>query len=104
MRVFWLKDDSWNYKSDDLLRQKLEPKRVCFWFVLMLSVPVNNFFSRVETEPPLPGYYQYFGGGGGVNMSCSGTKHGDPSGARTPTSESGVRGVNHQATAPEPKR
>ena len=43
-----------------------------FWFGLMLNVPVNNFFSHVGTEPPLPVYYQYFfffffffGGGGG---------------------------------------
>ena len=28
------------------------------WF----NVPVNNFFSNVETEPPIPGYYQYFWG------------------------------------------
>ena len=27
-----LKDDSWNYKSDDLLRQKLEPKNFFFFF------------------------------------------------------------------------
>ena len=33
-------------------------------------------------------------GGGGVNISCSRTQHGDPG--------SGVRGVNHQATAPHP--
>ena len=23
-------------------------------------MPVNNFFSHVGAEPPLPGYYQYF--------------------------------------------
>ena len=27
-----LKDDSWNYKSDDLLRQKLEPKKLGVFF------------------------------------------------------------------------
>ena len=32
---------------------------------LMLNVPVNIFFSHVGTEPPLPGYYQYFFGGRG---------------------------------------
>ena len=32
---------------------------VCL-FVLRLNVPVNIFFSHVRTEPPLPGYYQYF--------------------------------------------
>ena len=48
----------------------------------------KQFFSHIGTEPPLPGYYQYFflgggGGGGGVNvnMSCSRTQHGDRSGA-----------------------
>ena len=53
--------------------------------------PSKQFFSHVGTEPPLPGYFQYFSfysffffGGGGVNMSCSRTQHGDRSGARTP--------------------
>ena len=31
------------------------------FFVLMLDVPVNTF-SIFQTEPPLPGYYQYFSG------------------------------------------
>ena len=43
--------------------------------------PGKQFFSHVGTEPPLPGYYQYFWW---VNISCSRTQHGDPSGARTP--------------------
>ena len=34
----------------------------------------------------------------GVNMSCSRTQHGDPSGARTP--DLWIRTVNHQAKAP----
>ena len=34
-------------------------KNFCL-FGLRLYVPVNNFFSHVGTEPPLPGYYQYF--------------------------------------------
>ena len=29
-------------------------------FLLWFNVPVNNFSSHVETEPPIPGYYQYF--------------------------------------------
>ena len=33
-------------------------------------------------------------------MSCLRTQHGDPNWARTPTSGSRVRDVNHQATAP----
>ena len=50
-------------------------------------------------DPPLPGYYQFFGGGG-VNMSCSRTQHGDPSGARTPRPldpESEVLPAGHHA-------
>ena len=43
--------------------------------------PGKQLFSQVGTEPPLPGYYQYFLG---VNMSCSRTQHGDPIWARTP--------------------
>ena len=67
------------------------------WFRLMLNVLVNKFSVMLGMEPPLPGYYQYFWG---VNMSCSRTQHGDLSGARTPTSGSRVRGVNHQTTVP----
>ena len=36
---------------------------VVFWFGLRLNVPVNNFSAIFGTEPPLPGYYQYFLGG-----------------------------------------
>ena len=32
-------------------------------FGLRLYVPVKQIFSHVGTEPPLPGYYQYFLGG-----------------------------------------
>ena len=47
-----------------LLPRLYEPRCefVCL-FGLRLYVPVNNFFSNVGTEPPLPGYYQYFWGG-----------------------------------------
>ena len=31
-------------------------------FVMRLNVPVNQFFSHVGTEPPLPMYYPYFRG------------------------------------------
>ena len=37
-------------------------------FVLMLNVPVNNFFSHVGTDLPLPGYYQYFSGSKCANL------------------------------------
>ena len=48
-------------------------------------------------EPPLPGYYQYF-----LGSKCAllkDTTRFDPSGARTPTSGSGIRGINRQAIA-----
>ena len=38
-------------------------------FVLIVVLrPGKQFFSHVETEPHIPGYYQYFWG---VNVSCS---------------------------------
>ena len=36
----------------------------------------EQLFSHVRTDPPLPGYYQYFCK---VNVSCSRTKHEFPS-------------------------
>ena len=36
----------------------------CFCFVWVEALrPSQQFFSHVGTEPPLPGYYQYFLGG-----------------------------------------
>ena len=63
----------------------------------MLNVPVNNF-SHVGMEPPLPGYYQYFWG----LKICLAQGHNTATqvGLKPRTSGSGVRGVNHQATAP----
>ena len=63
----------------------------------VVAQPGKQFFSHVGTEPPLPGYYQYFWG---VNLPCSRSQHClirvrlEP-----PTSGSGVQGINHQATA-----
>ena len=37
-----------------------------FFFYCCLTSRVNNFLSHVETEPPIPGYYQYLWG---VNVS-----------------------------------
>ena len=79
-----------------------------FWFNLMLNAPVNNFLVMLERNHCFlviisrTFFYLFIVCVcvGGVNMSCSRTQHGDPSGARTPTSRSGVRGVNHQAPAP----
>ena len=57
---------------------------VCLWvgWLMILNVPVNNFLGHVGTEPPLPGYYQYF-----LGSKCAllkDTTRFDPSGARTP--------------------
>ena len=54
--------------------------------------PSKQFFSHVETEQPIPGYYQYFWG---VNVSCSRKQHTDPAEDRTRVSRSGVRRSNH---------
>ena len=53
---------------------------VSFCFIFAYR-PSKQFFSHVETEPLLPGYYQYFWE---VNVSCSRTQHGDLSEDRTP--------------------
>ena len=68
----------------------------------MLNVPVNNCSVMLGQSHRFLGITSTFfwgGGGGRVNMSCSRTQHGDPSGPRTPTSGSGVGVVNHQAGA-----
>ena len=59
------------YNSFDLLPPhqasiETEAKSGLVWFDALR--PGQQFFSHVGTEPPLPGYYQYFVGGGG-NMS-----------------------------------
>ena len=51
------------------------------WFGLMLNVPVNNISVMLGRSHRFLGITRTFFG---VNMSCSRTKHGDPSGARTP--------------------
>ena len=56
-----------------------------FSFGLMLKVPVNNCSVMLGRSHRFMGITSTFGGGG-VNMSCSRTQHGDPS--------------NHQATGP----
>ena len=41
----------------------LHRENVLFCFVLIVVLrPGKQFFSHVETEPPIPGYYQYFWG------------------------------------------
>ena len=52
------------------------------WFGLMLNVPGNNFSVMLGWSHRFLGITSTFslgGGGGGVNMSCSRTQHGDPS-------------------------
>ena len=48
-------------------------KNHLFKYVEKLVDPSKQFFSHVGTEPPLPGYYQYFWG---LNVPCSRTQHG----------------------------
>ena len=60
---------------------------IVFLVCLKLNVPVNNFSVMLGRSPRFLGITSTFffgGGGGGVDMSCSRTQHGDPSGARTP--------------------
>ena len=54
-----------------------------FLVCLKLNVPVNNFSVMLGRSHRFLGINSTLGGGG-VNMSCSRTQHGDPSGARTP--------------------
>ena len=44
---------------------------------LLFQRPSKQFYSHVETGPPLSGYYQHFWG---ENLSCSRTQLRDPSG------------------------
>ena len=66
----------------------------------MLNVPVNNFsvilgtWDGATTSLLLPVLL------GGVNMPCLRTQQGTRVGLEPSTSGSGVRGFNHQATAP----
>ena len=65
----------------------------------MLNVQVNNFSVMLGRSHRFLGITSTWGGGGGVNMSCSRTLHGDKVGLKPPTSESEDQGINHQATA-----
>ena len=49
-----------------------------FWFGLVLNIPVNNFCVMLGQGHRFLGFTSTFWG---VNMSCSRTQHGDPSGA-----------------------
>ena len=69
-----------------------------FLFVRVEALrPSQQFFSHVETEPLLPGYYQYFLGG---NVSCSRIQHVDLSEDRTPDLSLRSATLYHKATAP----
>ena len=63
----------------------------------MLNVPVNNFSVMLGRSHRFLGITSTIWGG---NVSCSRTQHGlTRVGLEPPTSGSGVRGINHQATA-----
>ena len=72
-------------------------KQILFLVCLKLNVPVNNFSVILGRSNHFLGIITL---GGGVNMSCSRTHTATRVGLERPTSGSGVRGVNHQATAP----
>ena len=69
-------------KFDSILTVQLE---------LRSSIVQQNGYMGLHTEPPLPGYYQYFWG---VNAPCSSTQQGlTRVGLEPPTSGSGVQAV-----------
>ena len=76
------------------------------WFGLML--PVNNFSVILGRSHRYLGitstffFFFFFFGGGGGGLICLAQGHNMTTrvGLEPPTSGSGVRGVNHQATAP----
>ena len=58
-----------NKDADQLRGNREADQRLCFryidsfCFVLIFVLrPGKQFFSHIETEPPIPGYYQYFWG------------------------------------------
>ena len=55
--------------------------------------PSKHIFSHVRTEPPIPGYYQYFSGSKCVFGQGHNTAEG---GIEPPTSRSGVRGSTNR--------
>ena len=78
-----------------------------YFFGLMLNVPVNNFSVMLGrshrflciTSTFFFFFFFFFWGGGGIYLA---QEHNTVTrvGLDPPTSGSGVRGVNHQATAP----
>ena len=68
-----------------------------FWFGLMLNIPVNNFSVMLGRSHRFLGITSTFGG-----LICLAQGHNMATrmGLEPQTSGSGVRGVNHQATAP----
>ena len=72
--------------------------RLLVGWLIDFERPGKQFFSHVGTEPPLPGYYQYFWG---VNVHCSRTQHGlTRVGLEPPTSGSGVQGIYSNTRPP----
>ena len=62
-------------KLFDLLLYPEVMSRQLVFVSFLLNFQVNNFsFSHVGTEPPLPGYYQYFWE---IKVSCSRTQQCD---------------------------
>ena len=66
--------------------------QVCLFCFDYGLTPDKQFFSHVETEPPIPGYYQYFWE---VNVSCSRKQHTDLAEDQTRVSRSAARRSKH---------
>ena len=70
----------------------------------MLKVPVNNFSVMLGRSNRFLGitstFFFFLGGGGGKYVLLKDTTRRPKWGSNPPTSGSGVRGVNHQTTAP----
>ena len=76
-------------------KSRIEAEWLVGW--LILNVPVNNFSVMLGRSHFFLGITSTFWG---VNVPCSRTQHGlTRVGLEPLTSGSGVRGINHQATA-----
>ena len=73
-KMFLFKRDNWCVSCSNVLYgliplpylSKFLFLFVCLFVWVEALHPSQQFFSHVGTEPPLPGYYQYFLGGKGI--------------------------------------
>ena len=95
-----------NEKIKPGIHQSLSQFFGYFGFGLILNVPVNNYSVMLGRSHRFLGitstfflFFFFFGGGGQICLA-QGHNTATRVGLEPPTSGSGVRGVNHQATAP----